>query len=360
MRKPAKIVGHRAGQHDVARDLALAGADDLRHLHELGVERAHARQRREIDDEEHDAGDQRDLGFDADAEPQDEQRRERELGRAVAADHERIEDRDHRSDAAAAGTAAAPPGRRRSARRRPLRRTCSWRGGSVRRSISVRDKARRRRPRRAQPILADHGAAELPEGEDDDARPAGGRARCASGWNAAGLLPETRRRSCVSRLNKASADDGSGAWHRPSTRASARALVRHYSLYGYLRATAAIAANRTAATRPRRPAGETLYLRGNLSVRLCENVENVRARSCPDRWCRPYRARVGGRSWLARRVVRADRKDRRRGRASEDGSHRRAHDGVLPALGYRGLGARCALSRRLSAGLCLAHVAHRL
>ena len=32
--------------------------------------------------------------FDADAEPEDEQRREGELGRAVAADHERIEDRD--------------------------------------------------------------------------------------------------------------------------------------------------------------------------------------------------------------------------------------------------------------------------
>ena len=97
MRKPAKICGHRAGKDDVARDLALAGAHDLRHLHQLRLERAHARQRGEIDDEEHHARHQRDLGFDADAEPQDEQRREGELGRAVAADHEGIEDRhDHR------------------------------------------------------------------------------------------------------------------------------------------------------------------------------------------------------------------------------------------------------------------------
>ncbi len=87
-------VGHRARHHDVARDLPFARAHDLRHLHQLGVERAHARERREIDDEEHHARDQRDLRFDADAEPQDEQRREGELGRAVAADHERIEDRD--------------------------------------------------------------------------------------------------------------------------------------------------------------------------------------------------------------------------------------------------------------------------
>ncbi len=36
-------VRHRAGKDDVARDLALVGADHLRHLHELGVERAHAR-----------------------------------------------------------------------------------------------------------------------------------------------------------------------------------------------------------------------------------------------------------------------------------------------------------------------------
>ncbi len=36
-------VRHRAGEDDVARDLALVRADELRHLHELGVERAHAR-----------------------------------------------------------------------------------------------------------------------------------------------------------------------------------------------------------------------------------------------------------------------------------------------------------------------------
>ena len=35
-------VGNRAGKHDVARELAFARADDLRHLHEPGVERAHA------------------------------------------------------------------------------------------------------------------------------------------------------------------------------------------------------------------------------------------------------------------------------------------------------------------------------
>ncbi len=77
----------------MARDLPLVRARHLGHLDELGVERADAGKRAEIDDEEHRDGDQRDLRLDADAEPQDEQRRERELGRAVAADHERIEDR---------------------------------------------------------------------------------------------------------------------------------------------------------------------------------------------------------------------------------------------------------------------------
>src|SRR5207302_2584590 len=47
-----------------------------------------------IDDEEDDGGDQRDLALDADAEPEDEQRREGELRRRIAADHERVEDRD--------------------------------------------------------------------------------------------------------------------------------------------------------------------------------------------------------------------------------------------------------------------------
>ena len=46
MRKPAKIDGTAPGSTMWRADLALAGADDLRHLHELGVERAHARQRR--------------------------------------------------------------------------------------------------------------------------------------------------------------------------------------------------------------------------------------------------------------------------------------------------------------------------
>ena len=44
----------------------------------------------------------------------------------------------------------------------------------------------------------------------------------------------------------------------------------------------------------------------------------------------------------------------------EDGPDRRAHDGVLPPLGHRRLGARRALSGRLSAGLRLAHRAQRL
>ena len=78
----------------MARHVPLAGAGDLRHLHELGVERAHAGQGAEIDDEEHHARHQRDLRFDADAEPENEQRREGELGSAVAADHERVENGD--------------------------------------------------------------------------------------------------------------------------------------------------------------------------------------------------------------------------------------------------------------------------
>ena len=76
----------------MAGHVALVGAHHLRHLHELGVERADAGQRAEVDDEEHGDRHQRDLGLDADAEPQDEQRRQRQLGRAVAADHERVED----------------------------------------------------------------------------------------------------------------------------------------------------------------------------------------------------------------------------------------------------------------------------
>ncbi len=47
-------------------------------------------------------------------------------------------------------------------------------------------------------------------------------------------------------------------------------------------------------------------------------------------------------------------------RASEDGPRRRAHHGVLPALGHRRLGARRALSGRLSAGLRLRHRPQRL
>jgi len=52
-----------------------------------------AGKRGEIGDEEDDAGGEHDLRFHADAEPEQKQRRERELGRAIAADHERVEDR---------------------------------------------------------------------------------------------------------------------------------------------------------------------------------------------------------------------------------------------------------------------------
>ena len=93
-------VRHRAREHDVAGKLPLGRADHLGHLHQPGVERAHAGLRAEIHDEEHRDGDERDLRLDPDAEPENEQRRERELRRAVAADHERIEDRGENRPAA--------------------------------------------------------------------------------------------------------------------------------------------------------------------------------------------------------------------------------------------------------------------
>ena len=157
---------HRAGKHDVAADLPLAGADHLRHLHELGLERAHARQRAEIDDEEHHRRDQRDLGFDADAEPQDEQRREGELGRAVAADHERIEDRHH--DRLPAQQERQQ--HRRHAADHAADQRFVDRVAAVEDQLAVeqrRDKARRHRPRRAQPVVAEPQAAGLPGREQD-------------------------------------------------------------------------------------------------------------------------------------------------------------------------------------------------
>ena len=153
---------------------------------------------------------------------------------------------------------------------------------------------------------------------------------------------------------------GSSAWHRPlPTRIGPCAYAALFVIW---------VSPRNSGDRPQ-SGWRQLVLDGRraklyISDRICPSdfasAGNVGARPCPDRRRRPHRACARGRSRLARRVVRADREDRRRGRASEDGSHRRAHDGVLPALGHRRLGARRALSRRLSAGLCLAHVAQRL
>ena len=162
-------VGHRAGKHDVARHVALARAHHLRHLHELGVERAHAGQRAEIDDEEHRDGDQRDLRFDADAEPQDEQRRQRELRRAIAADHERIEDRrDHRQ--------SAQRERQRDRRDRADEKAGGGLGqrvGRMAQQIAADDaggEPRRHAPWRTDPIDAERQAEHLPDRDAGRAR----------------------------------------------------------------------------------------------------------------------------------------------------------------------------------------------
>ena len=142
------------------------GAGDLRHLHQPRIERAHARQRAEIDDEEHDARHQRDLGFDADAEPENEQRREGELGRAVAADHERIEDGDdHR---------VPPQQERQQHRRHPADDRADQRlldgVAALHDQFAVEDlrgEARGHRPGRAQPVRSDENATDLPRRQDD-------------------------------------------------------------------------------------------------------------------------------------------------------------------------------------------------
>ena len=79
--------------------------------------------------------------------------------------------------------------------------------------------------------------------------------------------------------------------------------------------------------------------------------------SCRRRAGRP---RARRRSRLARHCLHADREDRRLDRAAEDGPRRRAHHGVLPALGHRRLGRRLALPARLSAGQHLCHRPQRL
>jgi len=150
----------------VAGDVALAGAGDLRHLHQPRVKRAHARERVEIDDEEHHARHQRDLGFDADAEPENEQRRKGELRSAVAADHEGIENGDdhgmapqqerqqHRRDAADDG-----------ADQRLLDGVAALHDQFA--IENLRGEARGHRPGRAQPIGTDEEAADLPRRQDD-------------------------------------------------------------------------------------------------------------------------------------------------------------------------------------------------
>ena len=164
--KPGEDMRHGGGKDDVARDMALARAGDLRHLHQPRIERAHARQRVEIDDEEHDARHQRDLGFDADAEPENEQRREGELGRAVAADHERIENGDdHR---------VAPQQERQQHRRHPADDRADQRlldgVAALHDQFAVEDlrgEARGHRAGRAQPVGTDENATDLPCRQDD-------------------------------------------------------------------------------------------------------------------------------------------------------------------------------------------------
>ena len=164
--KPGENMRDGGGQDDVARDMALARAGDLRHLHQPRIERAHARQGVEIDDEEHDARDQRDLGFDADAEPENEQRREGELGGAVAADHEGIENGDdHR---------VAPQQERQQHRRRPADDRADQRlldgVAALHDQFAVEDlrgEARGHREGRAQPVGTDENATDLPRRQDD-------------------------------------------------------------------------------------------------------------------------------------------------------------------------------------------------
>ena len=82
-------------------------------------------------------------------------------------------------------------------------------------------------------------------------------------------------------------------------------------------------------------------------------IQMTRARAGADRRRRAGRSGARRRPRLARRALHAHREDRRRDRAAEDGPGRHPHDGVLPALGHRRLGARRALPARLSAGLRL-------
>ena len=93
IRKPAKMYGTAAG-NTMWRATWRSLAPAIAHLHELGIERAHARQGVEIDDEENHARHQRDLRFDSDAEPSMNSGANNDLGGAITADHERVEDGD--------------------------------------------------------------------------------------------------------------------------------------------------------------------------------------------------------------------------------------------------------------------------
>ena len=168
--KAGEDMRHRGGEDDVAGDMPLAGAGDLRHLHQPRIERAHARQRVEIDDEEHHARHQRDLGFDADAEPENEQRRKGELGSAIAADHEGIENGDDHG--------MAPQQERQQHRRHAADDGADQRlldrVAALHDQFAIEDLRREacgHRPGRAQPIRADENATDLPcrqdEGEHD-------------------------------------------------------------------------------------------------------------------------------------------------------------------------------------------------
>ena len=167
MRKPAKIAGTAPGNtmwRPTWRSLAPITCAICT---SLGSSARTPDSVREIDDEEHHRRNQRDLGFDADAEPQDEQRREGELGRAIAADHERIEDRHHDR---------LPAQQERQQHRRHAADDAADHRlvdgvAAVEDQFAVeqrRNETRRHRPRRAEPVVAEPQAAALPCREQDD------------------------------------------------------------------------------------------------------------------------------------------------------------------------------------------------
>ena len=87
----AEEVGQRRGRLDPPEDLAARGVERAHHLGRLGIDRAQAVERVDGDREEADQGDDRQLGADPEAEPDDQDRRDDDDRDRLRGDDQRVE-----------------------------------------------------------------------------------------------------------------------------------------------------------------------------------------------------------------------------------------------------------------------------